>query len=54
MNSILVVSQMPPNKRLHSDAALRASANEHSGSRWFLSQHWFETDRRAERVKRKR
>ncbi len=40
------------NNRLHTDAALRASANGRSGLAWFLSQHRFQADDRAARVKR--
>jgi hypothetical protein len=44
--------EIPPNNRLHTDSALHASADGRSGLAWFSSQCWFQSDRRAERVKR--
>ena len=41
-----------PNNRLHTDSALRASADGRSEFAWFSSQHWLQADVRAERVKR--
>lgn len=40
------------NNRLHTDAALRASANGRLGFARFSSQQWFQADDRAARVKR--
>jgi cell division protein FtsN len=34
------------------DSALRASADGRSEPKWFLSCGWFQSDRRAERVRR--
>ena len=42
----------PANNRLHTDAALRASADGRSGFAWFPSQPWFQADDRVARVKR--
>lgn len=37
---------------LAGDSALRASVDGRSEFAWFLSQQWFQADRRAERLKR--
>jgi len=41
----------PPNNRLHSDSALRASVDGRSELAWVLSPCWLQSNRRAERVK---
>jgi hypothetical protein len=50
--SIKNITMSPPNNRLHTDAALRASANGCSELALFPSQQWFQADVRAARVKR--
>lgn len=46
-------AELAPNNRLHTDAALRASANGPVRFACFLSQHGFQADLRAARSRRR-
>jgi len=47
-----LTNQKRPNDPINTDAALRASANGRSESKWFSSYNWFQSDRRAARIMR--